>query len=95
MTLGIDTAIRYQIKATSSPVFFYRFAYESSASFSTIFGDPKRAYGVCHADELQYLFPIGEKLFPKTSLSEDDHKMIDYLTTVWVNFAKTGLVNIK
>ncbi|XP_076232205.1 carboxylic ester hydrolase [Calliopsis andreniformis] len=74
----------------SSPVYYYYLAYHGTASFSKIFGDTKNDYGVSHADELQYLFPVGEQLFQDTPLSKEDHKMVDIITSLWVNFASTG-----
>ncbi|KAK0176050.1 hypothetical protein PV328_000227 [Microctonus aethiopoides] len=88
--VGADMAIKDHLNIFSSPVFYYYFAYKGSASFSTIFGDSTRDYGVSHADELQYLFPVGEQLFKDTPLSKDDHKIIDIMTKLWFNFAKTG-----
>ncbi|XP_012522381.1 venom carboxylesterase-6 isoform X2 [Monomorium pharaonis] len=83
---AVQDFIEYQI----SPVFYYYFAYKGSASFSMIFGDPTRDYGVSHADDLQYLFPVGEQLFPNVTLSEQDNEMIDVMTTLWYNFANYG-----
>ncbi|XP_034947795.1 venom carboxylesterase-6 [Chelonus insularis] len=88
--VGGDMAVRDHLNALSSPVYYYYFSYKSSASFSRIFGAPQGDYGVSHADELQYLFPVGEQLFKDTTLSKEDHRMIDIMTTLWFNFAKTG-----
>lgn len=87
---GAHEAVQSFIVNQTSPVFYYYFSYEGSVSFSTIFGDPTRDYGVVHADDLQYLFPVGEQLFPNTPLSENDHKMIDIMTSLWYNFANSG-----
>lgn len=45
--------------------------------------------GVCHADDLIYLFPYG-KAFSGTRLTETDEKIVDIMTTLWTNFARTG-----
>jgi carboxylesterase type B len=45
--------------------------------------------GVCHADDLMYLFPFGD-LFPGTKLKETDEKTVDLMITLWTNFARTG-----
>lgn len=87
---GTHEAVQDFIVNQTSPVFYYYFAYKGSVSFSTIFGDPVRDYGVSHADDLQYLFPVGEQLFPNTALSEEDHKIIDVMTYIWYNFANSG-----
>ena len=87
-----DESIRDHLELLSSPVYYYYFAYRGSSSFTELFGDPNNDYGVSHADELQYLFPVGEQLFKDTPLSETDEKMVDVMTTLWSNFARTGYV---
>lgn len=89
-THGARTAIRDYIEQQSSPLYYYYLSYKGSTSFSRIFGDPYQDYGVSHGDDLQYLFPVGEQLFPEIPLSKEDHKTIDVMTTLWYNFAKTG-----
>lgn len=86
------TSVRNYLAKQSSPVYYYYLAYKGSASFSIIFGDPNNDYGVSHADELQYLFPVSEQLFKNISLSKQDHKMVDIITNLWYNFAKFGWV---
>lgn len=88
--IAADEAVRDHLKLFSSPVYYYYFAYRGSVSFSRIFGDEKEDYGVSHADELQYLFPVGEQLFKDVTLSEDDQRIIDVVTALWFNFAKSG-----
>ncbi|KAI4500883.1 hypothetical protein M0802_004094 [Mischocyttarus mexicanus] len=87
---GARTAIRDYFRTQSSPIYFYYFAYKGSCSFSKIFGDDSLDYGVTHADDLHYLFPVGDQLFKDVIPSKEDHKMIDIMTTLWFNFAKTG-----
>lgn len=89
-THAADSSVHDYLEKQSSPVYYYYMAYRGSASFSIIFGDPDNDYGVCHADELQYLFPVGEQLFKDIPLSDKDNKMIDTITKLWVNFATTG-----
>ncbi|XP_015600279.1 venom carboxylesterase-6 [Cephus cinctus] len=89
-SIAADNAVRDHLNVLASPVYYYYLAYRGSASFSSIFGDPKGEYGVCHADDLQYLFPVGEQLFKEFPLSVDDHKVVDIFTSLWYNFAKSG-----
>ncbi|XP_032678420.1 venom carboxylesterase-6-like isoform X2 [Odontomachus brunneus] len=84
------TSVQDYLHTQSSPTYFYYFAYRGSASFSSLFGDPTKDYGVSHADDLQYLFPVGEQLFQDTPLSKEDHRMIDVMTSLWFNFANSG-----
>ncbi|KAG5884998.1 hypothetical protein JTB14_025344 [Gonioctena quinquepunctata] len=85
-----DEVVRLQTKFYKSPVYYYLFGYKGSASFTKIFNGGDTDYGVCHADDLQYLFPVGDGLFPDVTPSDDDKKMRNLLTTLWTNFAKTG-----
>ncbi|XP_014235995.1 venom carboxylesterase-6-like [Trichogramma pretiosum] len=88
--IAADEAVRDHLKLFSSPVYYYYFAYRGSVSFSKIFGDENEDYGVSHADDLQYLFPVGEQLFKDTPLSKEDNRIIDIVTALWYNFAETG-----
>lgn len=45
--------------------------------------------GVCHADDLIYLFPPTYAL-PAARLTETDETIVDIMTTLWTNFAHTG-----
>ncbi|XP_020282996.1 venom carboxylesterase-6-like isoform X1 [Pseudomyrmex gracilis] len=89
-THGTYSAIRDLTELQTSPIYYYYFAYRGSASFSQIFGDSTKNYGVVHADELQYLFPVRDQLFKDTLPNEMDYVMIDLMTTLWYNFAKYG-----
>ncbi|XP_076754354.1 carboxylic ester hydrolase [Xylocopa sonorina] len=89
-TYAIDSSVRDYLRKQSSSVYYYYLAYKGTASFSAIFGDAENDYGVSHADELQYLFPVGEQLFKDKPLSKRDHKIVDLFTTLWYNFAKSG-----
>lgn len=82
-----DEAMRLQAVSSTVPVYYYLFSYRGTSSFTTLFGDQTRDFGVCHADELQYLFPM-DKISKKRS--EEDIKMIETLTTLWTDFARTG-----
>lgn len=89
-THAARTSVRNYLEKQSSPVYYYYLSYRGSASFSRIFGDINNNYGVSHADELQYLFPVGEQLFKDIPLSEKDLEMVDVLTSLWYNFANSG-----
>lgn len=87
---GTELSIRHHLETLSSPVYYYYFTYRRGTSFSTVFGDPAGDYGVCHCDELKYLFPLVEILFPNTPLDEGEYEMVEILTSLWYNFAKSG-----
>lgn len=77
-----------QAKHSRQPVYYYLFGYRGSVSYQQFFGDVKHNYGAVHVDDLIYLF--SSELFPNYKPSESDKKMINVMTTLWTNFAKTG-----
>lgn len=78
-------------KGKVGPTYAYLFNHKASASFTEIFkGGRENYYGVSHAEELQFLFPIGKWLFISAVPTEEDLKIRDILVKMWVNFAKTG-----
>uniref|UniRef100_A0A1B0D937 Carboxylesterase type B domain-containing protein n=1 Tax=Phlebotomus papatasi TaxID=29031 RepID=A0A1B0D937_PHLPP len=92
---GFDEYLRIRLTKSKGkrvgPTFVYLFAHKGSASFTEIFkGGRENYYGVCHAEELQYLFPIGKELFISAIPTENDIKMRKLMTSLWVNFARTG-----
>ncbi|XP_014483778.1 PREDICTED: venom carboxylesterase-6-like isoform X2 [Dinoponera quadriceps] len=82
-------SVRDYLDTQSSPIYFYYFTYKGTSSYSKLFGGSTTDYGVSHADELQYLFPVGEQLFPDVPLSKEDHRIIDVMTSLWFNFANS------
>jgi hypothetical protein len=42
-------------------------------------------------DDLLYLFPQNH-IFPNLKLTPEDEHMVETMTTLWVNFARTGYV---
>ncbi|XP_063991353.1 uncharacterized protein LOC135169897 [Diachasmimorpha longicaudata] len=83
------TAAKLHRRGARSPVYYYQFSYRGTLSYSA-FADPTRDYGVSHADELLYLFPVHEVLFPNRPMSQRDFQMVDVMTTMYTNFARFG-----
>uniref|UniRef100_A0A182NR34 Carboxylic ester hydrolase n=1 Tax=Anopheles dirus TaxID=7168 RepID=A0A182NR34_9DIPT len=76
---------------TVGPTYVYLFAQKASASFTEIFeGGKENYYGVCHAEELQYLFPIAKDLFLTAIPTEEELEVRRIITKLWVDFARTG-----
>ncbi|PSN42538.1 hypothetical protein C0J52_03840 [Blattella germanica] len=86
---GADQAVRLHSEMGSAPIYYYYFTYRGSRSLSTVFGDSTRDYGVCHADELLYLFD-SDKLFPNSRPTKEDEFVTELMTTLWANFAHNG-----
>ncbi|XP_031767185.2 juvenile hormone esterase-like [Galleria mellonella] len=80
-------AIELTFNYTKSPVFLYHLVYKAVNSFSQIFGYGDEDQGVCHADDLMYLFPIH---FLAKEPSTDDIEMSKLIVTMWTNFATSG-----
>ncbi|XP_059062290.1 juvenile hormone esterase-like [Achroia grisella] len=80
-------AIELTFNYTKSPVFLYHLTYKAVNSFSQIFGYGNQDTGVCHADDLMYLFPIH---FLSKEPSTNDVEMSKLIITMWTNFATSG-----
>ena len=89
--LFTDATFLYGIHKTTNLLMRYNvtvyqaiLTYEGERSFSQLFGLDK--YGVCHADDLLYLWQF--KDFPLDE--EEDIQVRNVMTDAWVNFAKLG-----
>ncbi|XP_075154385.1 venom carboxylesterase-6 [Haematobia irritans] len=94
---GIDEYIRLRMNNYKEhdkkvgPTYVYLFQHKGAASFSELFkGGREDFYGACHAEELQYLFPIAKELFVSASPTANDLKLREIMLALWVNFSKTG-----
>ncbi|XP_017483494.1 PREDICTED: venom carboxylesterase-6-like [Rhagoletis zephyria] len=90
---GIDEYIRQRAEAEKSlkmpPYYVYLFEHRSPASFSELFkGGREDYYGACHAEELQYLFPVAMELFVSASPTKSDIELREAILQMWVNFAR-------
>ncbi|KAG8228421.1 hypothetical protein J437_LFUL003894 [Ladona fulva] len=87
--LGVDLTIRMQAMYSTLPVFYYQFSFEGEL------GMGKKVCGVdlpgvCHGDELGYLFQMEMLSQMKLSPEIPERKVIDQLVTLWANIAETG-----
>ncbi|KAH8289553.1 hypothetical protein KR054_007143 [Drosophila jambulina] len=94
---GIDEYMRLRLNqkdAAVAPTYVYLFDHKGAASFSEIFkGERNEFYGACHAEELQYLFPIGRELFVSAVPTRQDLQLRQLMLQLWVSFARTGNPN--
>nr|AXB38858.1 juvenile hormone esterase [Sitodiplosis mosellana] len=75
----------------ASSTYVYLLTHKATASFSELFnGGPETFYGVSHADEKLYFFPVREKLFPYAIPTKEDEEMRKSLVQLWVDFSRTG-----
>ncbi|XP_071440640.1 esterase FE4 [Hetaerina americana] len=87
--LGIDLTVQGVSLYSSLPTYYYLFSYEG------LLGIGKKMIGldykgVCHGDELGYLFSM--ELLPVDELEPDcpERKIIGQMVTMWTNIAKSG-----
>ncbi|CAG9768327.1 unnamed protein product [Ceutorhynchus assimilis] len=85
-----DQTVQLHTNYTNQPVYYYLFGHRGVASFTKMFGGGDVDYGVCHADDLQYLFPVGDELFPDKKPTSDDKYVAKLFTSLFANFARTG-----
>lgn len=89
-----DSGIIYPVISTTElllntndkPIYPYKFSYSGLLNVAKIFAGFSHVSGATHADELFYLFKTAIPI--PTSLLET--KMINKMTSLWTNFAKTG-----
>ncbi|XP_050673870.1 juvenile hormone esterase-like isoform X2 [Leptidea sinapis] len=78
---------RYHVKNTSMPVYFFQFSAESERNFTKKQYNMTHAAGVCHSDDLPYLFNITNLHVP---LTDDSQQIVEQIVTLWVNFSSFG-----
>lgn len=88
-TSGIDEFLRTRLPYATAPTYTYVFDHLGSGSASEYFGGGDLKLGVCHADELQYLFSWGVVL-PTTVPTKRDVAIREAMVEMWTNFAIHG-----
>ncbi|XP_014293880.1 venom carboxylesterase-6 [Halyomorpha halys] len=86
--LGTLEAAELHSSNYKSPVYSYIFSYRGKNSVSGYVSKSNKNWGVCHADDTGYMF---ENEMINTAETENDRKMIAFMTKMLVNFAKTGV----
>uniref|UniRef100_A0A1B6JSG6 Carboxylic ester hydrolase n=1 Tax=Homalodisca liturata TaxID=320908 RepID=A0A1B6JSG6_9HEMI len=94
MEIYTDSLITFSVVQTaqliaaksSQPVYLYLFDYAGMYSHQYI-------PGVAHHDDLIYLFYIST-LFPEFNATDTDAVMVRTLTSIWTNFATTGVPTV-
>ncbi|CAG9119587.1 unnamed protein product [Plutella xylostella] len=93
VNLHTDAIFVYNIRrfakhaCRNAPVFVYKFVAESDRNYTKRSYHMDKIRGVCHADELHYLFHVTCYDLP---LSDESIRIIEQTVTLWTNFAKTG-----
>ncbi|KAL5279766.1 CES5A.2 family protein [Megaselia abdita] len=89
-TAGFDEYLERRLSQKSASTYVYIFDHRPAGSLTNLMGGGDESLGVCHADELAMLFPIGNHLFPTGVYTEKDIIMREAMITLWVNFATYG-----
>ncbi|KAF5288895.1 hypothetical protein FQA39_LY03774 [Lamprigera yunnana] len=86
--MAVEETVRLHTKYTEETVYYYLFGYRGTHSFTSLINNKTDDYnyGVSHSDELIYLL----NFLSNNEHSSSDLKMIDIMTTLWTNFAKTN-----
>ncbi|XP_014476490.1 PREDICTED: esterase E4-like [Dinoponera quadriceps] len=92
MTWPSFQTVQYQSELGKASVYFSLFAYKGTFSWSFRKGGSAH-YGVDHADDMNYFFPLLNNMFADRMLhnTENDRSMIHIMTEMWTNFAREGV----
>lgn len=82
-------AITETVRRHSGELYYYYFNYRGSNSLCFQFGDQSLYSGICHTDDLMYLFEMKGLLPVRNQSSSDDH-FSKKLIKLWSNFATYG-----
>ncbi|KAL5286878.1 CES5A.2 family protein [Megaselia abdita] len=87
-TLGAHSAAEIHAKHQhKSPLYFFRFDYDGDLGFYKKLFNFQHLRGVCHADELFYIFQTHFQDLPHKEDSQDT-KIVRQMCRMWTNFAK-------
>lgn len=87
---GIFVTTRALLKTMDQPIYLYRFNIESALNIFKTLGNIT-APGVCHADDLGYIFK--GRFTPKIEPGSIEEIGLKRVVKLWTNFAKTGNPN--
>ncbi|KAM7342241.1 cricklet [Cochliomyia hominivorax] len=85
--MDMQNSAELHAKLAVTPLFFYRFEYEGDRNMYKRLFQLNKLNGVCHADELFYLFQMADDNMP---VSDRDQQFIKQFCNLWANFAKHG-----
>lgn len=86
---GVHKSAKLHQNAGHRDLFLYHFNYRGVYSFTPVFGNTTKNFGVSHCDDLIYLFRLSI-LFPDWPSGHPDLQVSEMLVELWTNFAKYG-----
>ncbi|CAK9814487.1 Juvenile hormone esterase [Anthophora plagiata] len=88
---GIFDVVNVQLEKSTNPTYLYQFSFDEETLMKLFVNVPLP--GATHADDLAYLFypnvikKLGLEVY---EVGSTKYKVMEYLTEMWTNFAKTG-----
>ncbi|KAJ9599104.1 hypothetical protein L9F63_010372, partial [Diploptera punctata] len=86
---GVYTAVKLHAAQSTAPVYCYMFSFDGQLGFLKRLVGAYRFPGVCHCDELGYLF-FSPYLDIELESGCPEEKIRSQFVKMWTNFAKTG-----
>ncbi|XP_046420449.1 esterase E4-like isoform X1 [Neodiprion fabricii] len=74
----------------NNTIYLYQMNYRGSLSFSKIYGAGILDMGVCHGDDLLYLFDFHSLFRRSIGSTEEERVMKETISELWYNFVATG-----
>ncbi|XP_054259144.1 esterase FE4-like isoform X2 [Macrosteles quadrilineatus] len=95
--LGIDEAVRHHLASGKAPVYCYWLSYDGGqgllSHFLRLIYHQCELKGVCHADDVGYMFKSNLPGAPELTPGSPDEHMVSTITGLWREFASTGNPN--
>ena len=85
---GLHTVATLVSSHKQSAVYEYMFTHKGKFSFADILGLNSSQFGVCHADEVHYIF--NPHLVEYPALAGEDFDVRNTMVKLWLNFADSG-----
>uniref|UniRef100_A0A8D8SMT7 Carboxylic ester hydrolase n=1 Tax=Cacopsylla melanoneura TaxID=428564 RepID=A0A8D8SMT7_9HEMI len=88
-----ERATRFQSQVNKAPIYFYEFNFQGRYSLSNHYAQNFERYGCSHGDDTNYVVVVKGNILENTT--EMEQKTIDFMTSLWTSFAKTGKPHIS
>ncbi|KAL1464544.1 hypothetical protein WDU94_004177 [Cyamophila willieti] len=89
-----ERASRFQSQVNKAPIYFYEFDFKGRYSLSNHYARNYEQYGCSHGDDTQYVVLVISRAILENT-TEAEEKTMDFMTTLWTTFAKTGKPHIS
>lgn len=87
---AMDSYLRLK-RANAKSTYVYLLSHKISISFTSQTGaNPDKFYGNTHVDDLIFLFPQRDYIFPNTLPTKEEEIVRKAMVQMWTDFARTG-----